>query len=213
MRTKGNLQIMEQTDIIGQTSEFARVFGIEFYHVLSRGSQVSKSVKVFCWNKTFTKCYKEHISAFLPHATQCRIVVSVPRRVDDAASREAAQLHRGVAGRAAAREAARAGVHSAHARAAVALLLAPGRRARLSVALPVHHDRLQLLLLHLCGQDGAPQQSKVSTVCLMLILSNLLCKKERHQIFYTAPCVCSLSARVRLSSDAHLFRSRQNCSR
>ena len=39
-RVQANLQIMEQVDLIGQTSEFARVFGIEFYHVLSRGSQV-----------------------------------------------------------------------------------------------------------------------------------------------------------------------------
>ena len=39
-RAKGNLQIMDQIDLIGQTSEFARVFGIEFFHVLSRGSQV-----------------------------------------------------------------------------------------------------------------------------------------------------------------------------
>ena len=31
---------MDQIDLVGQTSEFARVFGIEFYHVLSRGSQV-----------------------------------------------------------------------------------------------------------------------------------------------------------------------------
>ena len=39
-RSKGNLEMMDQLDIIGRTSEFARVFGIEFYHVLSRGSQV-----------------------------------------------------------------------------------------------------------------------------------------------------------------------------
>ena len=39
-RVKGNLEMMEQLDLIGRTSEFARVFGIEFYHVLSRGSQV-----------------------------------------------------------------------------------------------------------------------------------------------------------------------------
>ncbi|XP_069126103.1 uncharacterized protein [Argopecten irradians] len=38
-RVKGNLQIIDQLDLIGRTSEFARVFGIEFYHVLSRGSQ------------------------------------------------------------------------------------------------------------------------------------------------------------------------------
>ncbi|ESO87294.1 hypothetical protein LOTGIDRAFT_107156 [Lottia gigantea] len=38
-RVKGLLQIIDQLDIIGKTSEFARVFGIEFYDVLSRGSQ------------------------------------------------------------------------------------------------------------------------------------------------------------------------------
>ena len=40
-RVKSNLEMIEQLDMIGRTSEFARVFGIEFYHVLSRGSQVS----------------------------------------------------------------------------------------------------------------------------------------------------------------------------
>ncbi|GAB1609202.1 hypothetical protein Ahia01_001205700, partial [Argonauta hians] len=39
LRTKGNLQLMEAVDLINKTSEMARVFGIEFYHVLSRGSQ------------------------------------------------------------------------------------------------------------------------------------------------------------------------------
>ena len=38
-KTAGNLDIIESLDLIGQTSEFARVFGIEFYDVLSRGSQ------------------------------------------------------------------------------------------------------------------------------------------------------------------------------
>ncbi|XP_013401408.1 uncharacterized protein LOC106167234 [Lingula anatina] len=38
-RTKGNIEIMQQLDLIEKTSEFGRVFGIEFYHVLSRGSQ------------------------------------------------------------------------------------------------------------------------------------------------------------------------------
>ncbi|KAL4233690.1 DNA polymerase zeta catalytic subunit [Mactra antiquata] len=38
-RVKANLELMDQLDIVGRTSEFARVFGIEFYHVLSRGSQ------------------------------------------------------------------------------------------------------------------------------------------------------------------------------
>ncbi|KAK6169216.1 hypothetical protein SNE40_020308 [Patella caerulea] len=39
VRVKAILQIIDQLDLIGQTSEFARVFGIEFYDVLSRGSQ------------------------------------------------------------------------------------------------------------------------------------------------------------------------------
>ncbi|XP_064595699.1 uncharacterized protein LOC135462216 [Liolophura sinensis] len=38
-RVTGNHELMEQLNLIGRTSEFARVFGIEFFHVLSRGSQ------------------------------------------------------------------------------------------------------------------------------------------------------------------------------
>uniref|UniRef100_A0A0X3PMW4 DNA polymerase zeta catalytic subunit n=2 Tax=Schistocephalus solidus TaxID=70667 RepID=A0A0X3PMW4_SCHSO len=34
-----NLRLVAEFDLIGRTSEFARVFGIEFYHVFSRGSQ------------------------------------------------------------------------------------------------------------------------------------------------------------------------------
>ncbi|XP_022248567.1 DNA polymerase zeta catalytic subunit-like isoform X1 [Limulus polyphemus] len=39
IRVQGNLQLLEKLDIIGKTSELARVFGIQFYDVLSRGSQ------------------------------------------------------------------------------------------------------------------------------------------------------------------------------
>ena len=39
-RARANLQIINKLDFVGQTSEFARVFGIEFYHAISRGSQV-----------------------------------------------------------------------------------------------------------------------------------------------------------------------------
>uniref|UniRef100_A0A4W3J521 DNA polymerase zeta catalytic subunit n=1 Tax=Callorhinchus milii TaxID=7868 RepID=A0A4W3J521_CALMI len=38
-RVRGNLLLLEQQDIIGRTSELARLFGILFYHVLTRGSQ------------------------------------------------------------------------------------------------------------------------------------------------------------------------------
>ncbi|XP_072218923.1 DNA polymerase zeta catalytic subunit isoform X3 [Leuresthes tenuis] len=35
----GTMQLLQQHDIIGRTSELARVFGIQFFHVLTRGSQ------------------------------------------------------------------------------------------------------------------------------------------------------------------------------
>lgn len=39
-RVCGSMQLLQQRDIIGRTSELARLFGIQFYHVLTRGSQV-----------------------------------------------------------------------------------------------------------------------------------------------------------------------------
>ncbi|XP_014636650.1 PREDICTED: DNA polymerase zeta catalytic subunit isoform X1 [Ceratotherium simum simum] len=38
-RVRGNLQMLERVDLIGKTSEMARLFGIQFLHVLTRGSQ------------------------------------------------------------------------------------------------------------------------------------------------------------------------------
>uniref|UniRef100_A0A671MVS0 DNA polymerase zeta catalytic subunit n=1 Tax=Sinocyclocheilus anshuiensis TaxID=1608454 RepID=A0A671MVS0_9TELE len=38
-RVCGTVQLLQQQDIIGRTSELARMFGIQFYHVLTRGSQ------------------------------------------------------------------------------------------------------------------------------------------------------------------------------
>ena len=38
-RTKLNLEILNQLDMVNRTSELARVFGIDFFSVLSRGSQ------------------------------------------------------------------------------------------------------------------------------------------------------------------------------
>uniref|UniRef100_A0A8D2JBW4 DNA polymerase zeta catalytic subunit n=1 Tax=Varanus komodoensis TaxID=61221 RepID=A0A8D2JBW4_VARKO len=38
-RVRGNVQLLEQVDLIGRTSEMARLFGIQFLHVLTRGSQ------------------------------------------------------------------------------------------------------------------------------------------------------------------------------
>lgn len=38
-RVRGNLELMEKLDMIGRTSELARLFGIQFYEVFTRGSQ------------------------------------------------------------------------------------------------------------------------------------------------------------------------------
>ncbi|XP_041109581.1 DNA polymerase zeta catalytic subunit-like [Polyodon spathula] len=38
-RVRGSLQLLEQHDLIGRTSELARLFGIQFDHVLTRGSR------------------------------------------------------------------------------------------------------------------------------------------------------------------------------
>lgn len=39
-RVRGTMQLLQQQDVVGRTSELARLFGIQFLHVLSRGSQV-----------------------------------------------------------------------------------------------------------------------------------------------------------------------------
>ncbi|CAG0884565.1 unnamed protein product [Cyprideis torosa] len=39
LRAKGNLDLLEKLDFVGRTSELARLFGIQFFEVLSRGSQ------------------------------------------------------------------------------------------------------------------------------------------------------------------------------
>ncbi|XP_054272954.1 DNA polymerase zeta catalytic subunit [Macrosteles quadrilineatus] len=38
-RVEGTAKLMRHVDLVGRTSEFARLFGIQFYEVLSRGSQ------------------------------------------------------------------------------------------------------------------------------------------------------------------------------
>ncbi len=39
IRAHGNLRLLDQLDVIGRTSELARLFGIQFQEVLTRGSQ------------------------------------------------------------------------------------------------------------------------------------------------------------------------------
>lgn len=40
-RAENDIVILQQLDFFGRTSELAKLFGIQFYEVLSRGSQVS----------------------------------------------------------------------------------------------------------------------------------------------------------------------------
>jgi len=42
LRVQGIAKLLDQLDLIGRTSELARLFGIQFLEVLSRGSQVCK---------------------------------------------------------------------------------------------------------------------------------------------------------------------------
>lgn len=43
LRCRGNYQMLEKLNVIGRTSEFARLYGIEFENVLTRGSQVEEN--------------------------------------------------------------------------------------------------------------------------------------------------------------------------
>ena len=53
-RSIGNFRLIDALNLINKTSEFARIYGIEFYHVLSRGSQYrveSMMIRLAkCWN-------------------------------------------------------------------------------------------------------------------------------------------------------------------
>lgn len=53
-RVRGNIELMEQLDVIGRTSELARLFGIQFYEVFTRGSQVCR----FYFSKFGTLIYR-----------------------------------------------------------------------------------------------------------------------------------------------------------
>lgn len=46
-RVECTIHILQQLDIIGRTSELAKLFGIQFFEVLSRGSQVS-NINIYC---------------------------------------------------------------------------------------------------------------------------------------------------------------------
>lgn len=51
VRVKGVIQIMEKLDLVNRTSELARLFGIQFYEVLSRGSQVAVAQSDYTANR------------------------------------------------------------------------------------------------------------------------------------------------------------------
>jgi hypothetical protein len=79
IRAHGNILLMDQLDVIGRTSELARLFGIQFYEVLTRGSQfrvesimlrlvkarnyipISSSVQVGLWKITYHPIAKKKL--------------------------------------------------------------------------------------------------------------------------------------------------------
>lgn len=57
-RVQGTMQLLQEQDIIGRTSELARVFGIQFFHVLTRGSQVLVLLSLVLCLKSLGSQYK-----------------------------------------------------------------------------------------------------------------------------------------------------------
>ena len=49
LRCMTNYDLLEKFNLIGRTSEFARLYGILFYSVLSRGTQVSLFSLIICY--------------------------------------------------------------------------------------------------------------------------------------------------------------------
>lgn len=57
-RCRGNVRILESVDFIGRTSELARLFGILFFSVICRGSQVFLSYICYrCMMKNLWVCF------------------------------------------------------------------------------------------------------------------------------------------------------------
>lgn len=48
-RVRGTLALLDQLDLIGRTSEMAKLIGIQFYEVLSRGSQFRVESMMLRW--------------------------------------------------------------------------------------------------------------------------------------------------------------------
>ena len=119
--------------------------------------------------------------------------VAVPSGVHDAAPGQAPQLHPCLAQRAAEGPPEGPRVHPPDTGAAVPLLHRPCGGAGLPVPLSLHHDRLQLLLLHLPGARGKPGAGSVSVFAL---LCSLCCSLSGR-------CYISWSFFVSLSGFTH----------
>ena len=83
-RCRGSVRILESVDFIGRTSELARLFGILFFSVISRGSQVFLEFRMpefelefytscyHCVRKSFTVC----LTMFGPYGSLKRGVIT-----------------------------------------------------------------------------------------------------------------------------------------
>jgi hypothetical protein len=84
-RVKGSVELMDKLDMINRTSELARLFGIQFYEVLSRGSQVRYCYEVYFHIITLLSRTVDQYSMF--------ILCLVSSRIDDAQRCESNELH------------------------------------------------------------------------------------------------------------------------
>ena len=85
LRCHGNYQLLERLNVIGRTSEFARLYGIEFENVLSRGTQVIGSHP-----HTITSSHPHTFTSSHPHT------LTVSGGVNATSAGQTSQLHRSI---------------------------------------------------------------------------------------------------------------------
>ncbi len=141
IRVHGTLNILEKLDLIGRTCELARVFGILFFEVISRGSQF-------------------RVESLMLRLTKRKNMLAVSPNVEvsNYEARHNTSVHNCVHSAIGADEGTR--VHRAGDGAAVPVLRRSGHRPRLPEPLPVNHHRVQLLLLNMSRASSEPWRKR-----------------------------------------------------
>lgn len=115
-----NLDVMDRLDMVGRTSEMARVFGIDFYSVRVR--TVRRCDRCWLTETRRTHLRPHHPTMHTPLSTGADPRVAVPRGGGHAARPQGPQLHRHLADPGPGGGPGRAGRHPARHGAAVGLL-------------------------------------------------------------------------------------------